>query len=338
MQVEKYLKNYQPTIYKTFVQAMQNNKLSHAYLLVGNKGVPLLEIATFLAKSLLCDDPSPLACNNCISCLRVDDNNYPDCIILDGEEKLISKDAVDNISTQFEKTPLENKGIMVYVLNGIEYMREEAINSILKFLEEPQEGVYAFLTTNNENTILPTIVSRCQTFHLKSIDRNVVIEQAIDLGVERTDAELLSYFYNDGELIYEIVNDEDESASYFACKKALEELLDALKRGDNDYAVYFVQSKISPLVNKKETFRFFLDCLIAVFEDLLNIQNNRPIALSNYDTILQDILDNNDIDISSCLLELLKQRNMIGLNLNIPLQLDHIILSIVRSNIHESRK
>ncbi|MBE6136033.1 MAG: hypothetical protein E7181_02040 [Erysipelotrichaceae bacterium] len=337
MQVEKYLKNYQPTIYKTFVNALSDNKLSHAYLLVGNKGVPLLEIATFLAKSLLCDDPSPLACNNCISCLRVDDNNYPDCIILNGEEKLISKDAVDNISHQFEKTPLENKGIMVYVLNGIEYMREEAINGILKFLEEPQEGVYAFLTTNNENAILPTIVSRCQTLHLKSIDRKIVIEQAIDLGVERSDAELLSYFYNDGELIYEIVNDEDESASYFTCKKALEELLDALKNGDNEYAVYYVQSKISPLVNKKETFRFFLDCLIAVFEDLLNIQNNREIALTNYDTILQDILANNNIDISSCLLELLKQRNMIGLNLTIPLQLDHIILSIVRSANHESK-
>ena len=337
MQVEKYLQNYQPTIYKTFVNALSDNKLSHAYLLVGNKGVPLLEIATFLAKSLLCDDPSPLACNNCISCLRVDDNNYPDCIILNGEEKLISKDAVDNISHQFEKTPLENKGIMVYVLNGIEYMREEAINGILKFLEEPQEGVYAFLTTNNENAILPTIVSRCQTLHLKSIDRKIVIEQAIDLGVERSDAELLSYFYNDGELIYEIVNDEDESASYFTCKKALEKLLDALKNGDIEYAVYYVQSKISPLVNKKETFRFFLDCLIAVFEDLLNIQNNREIALTNYDTILQDILANNNIDISSCLLELLKQRNMIGLNLTIPLQLDHIILSIVRSANHESK-
>ena len=248
MQVEKYLKNYQPTIYNTFVQAMQNNKLSHAYLLVGNKGVPLLEIATFLAKSLLCDDPSPLACNNCISCLRVDDNNYPDCIILDGEEKLISKDAVDNISHQFEKTPLETKGIMVYVLNGIEYMREEAINSILKFLEEPQEGVYAFLTTNNENAILPTIVSRCQTLHLKSIDRNVVIEQALDLGVERSDAELLSYFYNDGELIYEIVNDEDESASYFACKKALEELLDTLKRGAIQLAKLFLAQETAQLI------------------------------------------------------------------------------------------
>ena len=91
------------------------------------------------------------------------------------------------------------------------------------------------------------------------------------------------------------------------------------------------------MLSKKETFRFFLDCLIAVFEDLLNIQNNRPIALTNYDTILQDILNNNKLDVSACLLELLKQRNMIGLNLNIPLQLDHIILSIIRSKNNESK-
>ena len=332
MQVEKYLKQYQPTIYKTFVNALEGNKISHAYLLVGNKGVPLLEIATFLAKSLLCDDPSPLACNNCISCLRVDDNNYPDCVILDGEEKLITKDSVDNIAHQFEKTPLETKGIMVYVLNGIEYMREEAINSILKFLEEPQENVYAFLTTNNENAILPTIVSRCQTLHLKAIERSVVIEQATSFGVNRGDAELLSYFYNDGELIYEIINDENRGQNYALCKEALLDLLEALKNNDKGYIHYYAQSKIAPLVNKKETFRFFLDCLIAVFEDLLNIQNSRDIILTNYDTILQEIVNNTDIDISGCLLELLKQRNMIGLNLNIPLQLDHIILTITRGN------
>lgn len=330
MQVESYLKNHQPIIYKTFVNALQTNKLSHAYLLVGNRGVPLLEIATFLAKSLLCDDPSPLACNNCISCIRVDDHNYPDCIILDGASKLISKDAVDNISHQFEKTPLENKGVMVYVLNGIEYMREEAINSILKFLEEPQEGVYAFLTTYNENSILPTIVSRCQTLHLKAVDRNIVIQDALDLGVDRKDAELLSYFYNDGELIYDLVNDKDNASLFNNCKEAIEQLLEALKNNDKQQALFLCQSQISPLVNKKETFRFFLDFLITVFEDLLNIQNNRPITITSYDTILQDIVDKTDIDINNALIELLKQRNMVGLNLNIPLQLDHIILTITR--------
>ena len=67
MQVEKYLEQYQPIIYKTFVNSIKTNRLSHAYLLSGDPGTPLLEIAKFLAKSILCDDPSPLACNSCIS-------------------------------------------------------------------------------------------------------------------------------------------------------------------------------------------------------------------------------------------------------------------------------
>ena len=329
MQVEKYLKNYQPTIYKTFVQAMQSNKLSHAYLLVGNKGVPLLEIATFLAKSLLCDDPSPLACNNCISCLRVDDNNYPDCIILNGEEKLISKDAVDNISHQFEKTPLESKGIMVYVLNGIEYMREEAINSILKFLEEPGKNVYAFLTTNNENSILPTIISRCQVMRLKLIDRNIVIQDAMENEVSKEDAELLSYFYNDGELIADILSDEDEKDEYNDAKEAFVEFLNELKKEDPREVIYYAQTEIIPLVKTKESARFFIDMLSQAFKDIITIQNGGYPILDSYATILQELADKLT-NAQEVLIELLKDRNLINTNVNISLLIDHLVLNIVK--------
>ena len=52
MQIDKYLQEYQPVIYKTFVNALETNKLSHAYLLSGSIGMPLKEVALFLAKSL----------------------------------------------------------------------------------------------------------------------------------------------------------------------------------------------------------------------------------------------------------------------------------------------
>ena len=119
MQVEKYLKEYQPVIYKTFLNSLQNEKLSHAYLLCGNPGTPLLEVAKFLAKSILCDNPSPLACDNCITCMRVDDGNYPDFIVYDGSKSTIKKDEVSYVETQFEKTAFETKGIMIYILHLI---------------------------------------------------------------------------------------------------------------------------------------------------------------------------------------------------------------------------
>ena len=198
MQVEKYLKKYQTVIYQTFVNSLQKGQLSHAYLISGTNGSPLLDIAKFFAKSILCDDPSPLACNSCITCLRVDDDNYPDFFVFDGSKSTIKKDAVTTIESSFEKKAFENKGIRIYILHLIENMTIEAINSILKFLEEPGQQIYAFLTTNNENSILPTIISRCQVLRMKLIDKNIVINDAVSFGVDKKDAELLSYFYNDG--------------------------------------------------------------------------------------------------------------------------------------------
>ena len=103
MQVEKYLKTYQPVIYQTFLNSLQKDQLSHAYLLSGSNGSPLLDVAHFFAKSILCDDPSPLACNSCITCLRVDDGNYPDYFVFDGSKSTIKKENVTTIESAFEK-------------------------------------------------------------------------------------------------------------------------------------------------------------------------------------------------------------------------------------------
>lgn len=329
MQVEKYLEKYQPVIYKTFKNSLQKEKLSHAYLLSGNPGTPLLEVAKFLAKSILCDDPSPLACNNCITCLRVDDENYPDFIVFDGSKGSIKKEEVASVEEQFEKTAFESKGIMIYVLHLIENSTEQAINSILKFLEEPGKNVYAFLTTNNENSILPTIISRCQVLHLKLVDRNTVIQDAIDEGVSQEDAELLSYFYNDGELIAEILEDEDEKDAYEAAKEATVKFLEELGKEDPRELVYFEQNSLVPLVKTKESARFFIDMLTQAFKDILSIQNGDYPILKSYDTMLRELADKLT-NVEETLIEILKNRNLINLNVNISLLLDHLVLSIIR--------
>lgn len=329
MQVAKYLEEKQPIIYKTFVRSFQNHHLSHAYLISGNPGTPLLEVAKHLAKTILCDNPDPLACNNCITCLRIDDNNYPDFIVLDGSKKNIKKEEVGNIEQQFEKTAFESKGIMIYIIHLVENMGVEAVNSILKFLEEPGSEIYAFLTTNNENNVLPTIISRCQLLRLKLVDRREVIEDAVSLGVEREDAELLSYFYNDGELIYDILHDKDEAGDYEDAKKAFVEFMDALKNDDKREAIYYAQTNIIPLVKTKSSARFFLDMLVEGFEDVLNIQQGKSPMLQSYDTILQE-LSKKLPNVSESLIEILKDRNLINLNVNTSLLMDHLVLHIIK--------
>lgn len=322
MQVEEYLKTYQPVIYQTFVHEFQNDRLSHAYLISGNPGTPLYEVACFLAKSILCDDPSPLACNNCISCMRVDDDNYPDFVIFDGSKATIKKEAVALIESMFEKEAFEVKGIKIYVLHLIENMTIEATNSLLKFLEEPHPNIYAFLTTNNDNAILPTIVSRCQNFHLKSINRSEVVDDAIALNVNEEDAEFLSYFYNEPNLIYELINDEDRFEYYNGAKNSLKEFLSTLVKNKKE-AIFIAQNKVSPMLSNKEALRFFIDMLTQVLEDVVNYSNRQPIILTSNEELISKLKDK-IVNPNEVLLEVLKCRGLVNLNVNPALILDHI--------------
>ena len=331
MQVEKYLKKYQPVIYQTFLNSLQKGQLSHAYLLSGSNGTPLLEIARFFAKSILCDDPSPLACNSCITCLRVDDDNYPDFFVFDGSKSSIKKEAVTTIESSFEKKAFENKGIRIYILHLIENMTIEAINSILKFLEEPGQQIFAFLTTNNENSILPTIISRCQVLRMKLIDKNIIVKDAMDLGVDKKDAELLSYFYNDGELIKEILDDQESNEAFFTAKKCFEDIIQTLADGDSNDIIYQSQSNIVNKIKSKESCRYFINMLVMAFEDMINIKNQKSAFLESYATILETLAGKLS-HLDESLIELLKCNGIINLNVNIPLLIDHLFHTIVKED------
>ena len=179
MPLAAYIKNKQPLVYRVFSNALQSGKLAHAYLLLGETGTPLKETAIYLAKSILCDYPDPLADEKCIVCQRIELDEYPDFVFYDGEEGTVKKGDVSSLTALFSQTPLEAKGIMVYVINHVENMTAEAANSLLKFLEEPPANTYAILTSQNEAKVLPTIASRCEKMRLLLSSRKEVIEEAL---------------------------------------------------------------------------------------------------------------------------------------------------------------
>ena len=322
MQIETYLEKYQPVVYKTFVNAINNNHLSHAYLLSGAPGMPLKEAALYLIKSLLCDERNPLACNNCITCLRIDEGNYADVIIVDGEANKIKKSDVNRITTNFDKTALEEKGIMVYLIHLVEKMTPVAINALLKFLEEPGKNIYAFLTTENESKVLPTIISRSQVLRFKAIPRGDIITDALKEDVSREDAELLSFFYSDGKRIKEVL----ESDIYKSAKEALDEQLDALllNRGE---AIYTCQAHVIPLIKNGETARLYLKMLSLIFEDILTFKLGENIKLTTYSTIIES-LSKRTKDVDRSLYVIMSSIEKIDLNVNLGLLLDHLIYEI----------
>ena len=324
MDTKSYLEKYQPVIYQTFVNALTKNKLSHAYLISGSQGTPLKEIAMYFAKSLLCDNPSPLACNECITCMRVDEGNYPDVMVVDGESSRIKRDDVEKIMNNFDKTALEDKGIMIYVLNNIESMTTVAINAILKFLEEPGKNVYAFLTTENESKILPTILSRTQILRLKPINQKTVIEEALKEGVMEDDAQILSAFYSDPLRIKEAI----ETQPYQLAKQALDDQLNSLLISNED-AIFTCEKLIISNIKSVEAASFYLKMLALSFQDMLNISIGSDIVLSCYETVLKE-LSHKLKHLDNSLLIIMEGLSRLDINVNIGLLLDHIIYEITK--------
>ncbi len=330
MRFGDYLKQYQPLVYETFKNSVANERIAHSYLLSGESGVPLLETATFLAKSLICDHPNPLADEECRSCLRIDHHTYSDFIVLDGQEGQIKKGDVQDIVGDFSKTPLESKGVMIYIINLVENMNLQAVNSLLKFLEEPPAKTYAFLTTENETQVLPTIVSRCEKLRMILVPKETVIEDSLKLGVKEEDAEILSNFYNSALLLKE----RSEEAEYLAMKTLWVDVLKILSADSRDIVFHFENVVIPALAgNKKkgtssiQNTRFFLDMLSMAFKDAIAIEAKQPVALKTYDGLLQSFAGRLP-HLGESLTEILKIRSILNTNINSSLALMHLILYI----------
>lgn len=327
MQINNYLKKYQPIACRVLENAIKSNKISHAYLLIGESGIPLKDIALFFAKSILCDNPNPLACENCITCRRIEKNEYSDVLLFDGKERTIKKEDIEQITSNFSRTALEEKGKTLYIINLVENMTNEAVNSLLKFLEEPGKDTYAFLTTENESKVLPTIISRAQGIRLKLINQGLIISEAIEIGVSNEDAELLSSFYNNAELIKEQYND----SFYQNIKKQIYEYITILD--SNFYSsIEYCDENIIPIIKTKEQARIFFDILTVIFQDIENAKIGNTLILQSYDTIIRS-LSKKLKHIDKSLLEIMNARTQLDLNLNIPLLINKTTTIIIKETL-----
>ncbi len=183
----------QPVVYHALENAIHDRRLSHAYLFTGPAGTPKKEAALLLAASIFCEKQDGFACEKCNTCRRVLENSYLDFVLLDGSQKSISKEDVDAVQAKFSATASEINGNKVYVILNAENASIPAMNSMLKFLEEPAAGVTAILTTDNTNRILSTIISRCTMMPFVPMKTSWFHERALEAGIPEQDAWFLSH-------------------------------------------------------------------------------------------------------------------------------------------------
>jgi len=183
-------------IVKHFKSSIELGKVSHAYILNGEKGVGKKTLAAVVAKSLQCEGGEPDPCNTCKSCLQAESGNQPDIIWIKHEKpNVISVDEIRNqILNDIDLKPYSSK-YKIYIVPDAQLMNPQAQNALLKTLEEPPEYAVIMLLTNNVDKFLPTILSRCIVLNFKPVEPLDMMEYlTTQIGVDQTTARFCTDF------------------------------------------------------------------------------------------------------------------------------------------------
>lgn len=319
MKIEELLQKTQTIAYQTIKNGFLKDQISHAYLFSGAKGTPLKETALFLAQSLICEKPTPLACDECLSCIRLKNGSYVDFQFINQEEGNITKDMIESLQADFALTALEEKGRKVYIIHLIEKANPTAVNRLLKFLEEPAEDVFAILTTENITKVLPTIISRCQIIRLKGRDKKQLVKELLSLNLEQSDAYILASFNNSKEEVEELLKEtnynEIKDLAWATFKTLFTEPLSIH---------YYVQQEIVPSLRAREDYALYLNILEIYLKELLFGRLKEFLGLD----FTMNPLAEKIIKVDEAVKQVMLASGKLTYNVNPPLLLDELFYQI----------
>ncbi len=165
----------QTHVLQALINALDNNRLHHAYLFTGTRGVGKTTIARILAKCLNCErGVSSEPCGECSACREIDEGRFVDLIEVDAASRTKVEDTrelLDNV----QYAPSRGR-FKVYLIDEVHMLSSHSFNALLKTLEEPPEHVKFLLATTDPQKLPVTILSRCLQFSLKNMPPEKVVE------------------------------------------------------------------------------------------------------------------------------------------------------------------
>jgi len=185
MSYEVFARKYRPQTFddlvgqthvsRTLKNAVAQNRLAHAYLFVGPRGIGKTSTARILAKSLNCiKGPTVTPCGECDNCREIAAGNSLDVIEIDGASNNSVED-VRQLRENVRYAPAKGR-YKIYLIDEVHMLSAAAFNALLKTLEEPPEHVKFIFATTEPQKVLPTILSRCQRFDLHRIPANLIAQ------------------------------------------------------------------------------------------------------------------------------------------------------------------
>lgn len=300
---------------KILKNAVKKNKVSHAYLLETNGYNKKNQFLLSFVKYLLC--PHQYSnfnnCKNCYQCQNIEKNNFSEVEHIYPDGLWIKKEQLMNLQKEFSETGIQSDK-RIYIIHEAEKMNSSAANSILKFLEEPEDNIIAILVTDNVHQLLDTITSRCQIISLKknNFDSKESTIERIKQEVQSTD----------------VFNQVEDKIILEKIAKTIE-FIDYFEKNQLDILLYTKSKFHEFFVDKNDIILFFSIANLFYLEVLKYKSNQQIIIFLDYKNIINNIANTNTIENLTHKIEIIiDAKDNVKYNINNNLLIDKLIIEM----------
>lgn len=328
MESEKILG--QNHILKHFENAIKMNKISHAYIINGEKGSGKMSLALSFAKALQCEGDersiTGRSCGRCKSCKQTESRNQPDIKFVTHEKSGIGVDEIRaQLNEDIEIKPYRSK-YKIYIIDESEKMTVQAQNALLKTIEEPPEYAIIILLTTNADTFLQTILSRCVLLNIRPVKEDIIKKNLMsEYGIGSYEAKIAAAFANGnpGKAV-SLATSED----FKDLKQQVVGTLVSLDKGGMD----IIGQKIKEAGEVKKQIEDYFNLMRIWFRDVLLYKavedNDRLIFQDDYHEIINMSKKLSYFDINVILKSIEHAWNRIHSNVNFDITMEVLFLSI----------
>ena len=307
----------QQIVYKVLINSVINNKTSHAYLIETNGYPKSLDLALAFSKYLLCPNSysNNSNCKNCHQCENIEKNEFLELKIIEPEGQWIKKSQLEELQELFsKKSVIGNKKI--YIINKADKLNISSSNSLLKFLEEPEDGIIAILLAENISQLLPTIVSRCQILSLRNKKELLGLTTIEKIG---------HYLKDNSDDITEYISNEENLDKL----NKIIEFIEYYENNRENTLIYINKLWHDHFKEKEDIYNAF-KIMLLFYKDVLNMKLNKSIEVFNdYVNQVKEILEKNSLDaITSKINVIMNLMEKIKFNVNSNMLMDKLIIEL----------